>query len=320
MNKRLTFEIGREYGWLTLLEEVEKSKTSHRQFLVRCRCGKTYVVGTGFLNKREPKCWECSHTYDMEKRVQEIVGKTINGWYVELPLGKVIDNKYRYYCRCTKCGKMAIKSRSEIANCKGKGCVFCHPDYQFVINGETAVGTLRTGEEFIVDADDVDRIKKKIWRIDPKGYILSTDGGEKVFLHRFVLGYSNNKDQICIDHINRIKTDCRKSNLRIVSAQQNSMNRSIGSNNTTGYIGVVYLKHKDRYRASIGLNNKRIYLGTSKDPAECAMLYNYAAQILFKEYAGEKNPVGELPEEQKLIVLCRIAPYLEEAAIATQRG
>lgn len=57
MNKKQEFEIGREYGWLTVLQEAEKDKYSHRQFLVKCRCGKQYKVLSGFLNKKEPKCW-----------------------------------------------------------------------------------------------------------------------------------------------------------------------------------------------------------------------------------------------------------------------
>ena len=55
------------------------------------------------------------------------------------------------------------------------------------------------------------------------------------------------------DHINHNTLDNRESNLRIVSCQQNQFNRS-----PKGY---YWDKCWGKYKAQIGLNNKKIFLG-----------------------------------------------------------
>ena len=64
-----------------------------------------------------------------------------------------------------------------------------------------------------------------------------------------------------IDHINRIKTDNRISNLRDVSHKQNHQNKSKPSNNTSGHTGVVWHKQNSKWQATITHNKKDTYLG-----------------------------------------------------------
>ena len=61
MSRGQTFaiEIGKEYGWLTVLSEAGRGKDGHLKYLVRCRCGKEYAVQRGFLRKPECKCVDC---------------------------------------------------------------------------------------------------------------------------------------------------------------------------------------------------------------------------------------------------------------------
>ncbi len=47
-----------------------------------------------------------------------------------------------------------------------------------------------------------------------------------------------------IDHINGIRDDNRIENLRAVSNQENSRNVNKSTNNTSGYLGVCWDKHK----------------------------------------------------------------------------
>lgn len=53
------------------------------------------------------------------------------------------------------------------------------------------------------------------------------------------------------------------------------------ANNTSGYKGVTYNKAKDRYFATIMVNRKSIWLGSSVDPKICARSYNKKAIELF---------------------------------------
>ena len=68
-----------------------------------------------------------------------------------------------------------------------------------------------------------------------------------------------------VDHINRVRDDNRINNLRSVTSQENSRNRSIASNNTSGVKGVGYHKRYKKWRASITVDYKYIQLGEYED-------------------------------------------------------
>lgn len=63
----------------------------------------------------------------------------------------------------------------------------------------------------------------------------------------------------CIDHINRIKTDNRIENLRLVSNTQNQQNRTKRIDNTSGHKNIFW--DKSKWCVSISVNGKRIYYG-----------------------------------------------------------
>ena len=67
------------------------------------------------------------------------------------------------------------------------------------------------------------------------------------------------KDQL--DHVNRIRTDNRISNLREVTNKQNGQNAGKYSNNTSGYPGVHWHKRASKWQARITHNYKDIHLG-----------------------------------------------------------
>ena len=64
-----------------------------------------------------------------------------------------------------------------------------------------------------------------------------------------------------IDHENRIRSDNRWTNLRLLPSGHNNLNKSIGSNNSTGVIGVYKQTHSDTWFARIYVDKKRIHLG-----------------------------------------------------------
>ncbi|WP_084678914.1 HNH endonuclease [Methylocystis sp. ATCC 49242] len=82
-----------------------------------------------------------------------------------------------------------------------------------------------------------------------------------------------------IDHINRIKTDNRPSNLREVSRSDNARN-IIRISKRTGFRGVDvdYRKKAPRYIAYIKLHGKRVRLGYFNSAYEAALAYD--AEVL----------------------------------------
>ena len=67
-----------------------------------------------------------------------------------------------------------------------------------------------------------------------------------------------------IDHINRDKLDNRISNLRVVDNQTNQRNAKANSRNTSGHRGVYWHKGKNKWYASIRVNNKQLHIGSYK--------------------------------------------------------
>lgn len=87
-----------------------------------------------------------------------------------------------------------------------------------------------------------------------------------------------------VDHINRDKLDCRRDNLRIATKSQNAINKTKDRRIATSrYKGVS--KARNKWKASIQVNKKTIYIGTFDTERAAAILYNDAAREHFGEYA-----------------------------------
>lgn len=72
---------------------------------------------------------------------------------------------------------------------------------------------------------------------------------------------NNNNSNVVIDHINRDKHNNCKSNLRICSFSENTLNSKIRVDNTSGYKGVSFNKRYNKWESYITINYKRIHLG-----------------------------------------------------------
>ena len=172
-------------------------------------------------------------------------------------------------------------------------------------NFEYGVGYDSNGREFYFDKEDYDlicnycwfvhttKIKRKDGTIKEKVKVIANgkyvDGKRKaVLLHRLIMGlydaeYRNNQ----IDHCDRNPLNNCKSNLRICTNQQNSVNKGVRYDNTTGIIGVLFKNGK--YIARIGYNYDRIVIGSYDTKYEAVKAYNDKAIELFGEFANLNN-------------------------------
>jgi len=115
-----------------------------------------------------------------------------------------------------------------------------------------------------------------IWSHGNKRYWHVKVEGKSYKVHRIVwlLVYGELPDNQ-IDHINGNTLDNRIENLRAVDNITNSMNRSIQSNNSSGYHGINQLP-SGNWRVRINVNRKRINVGTFESFDEALENRQYA--------------------------------------------
>ena len=113
--------------------------------------------------------------------------------------------------------------------------------------------------------------------------------GRRLLAHRIAWFIINGSLPNMIDHINGIKDDNSISNLRSCTNQQNSLNKSKQSNNTSGFKGVCWRKDTRKWKAEICHNGKSISLGCFDCPKEASKVYEIKAKELFGEFYAEKS-------------------------------
>lgn len=101
-----------------------------------------------------------------------------------------------------------------------------------------------------------------------RGYLSGHLGGAAMLSHRAIWAMVHGEWPEFIDHINGDRADNRLSNLRAVTRTQNSRNRRLNKNNTTGHTGVKKMPN-GRWSARIRVDGKNKWLGTfdSRDEA-----------------------------------------------------
>lgn len=101
-----------------------------------------------------------------------------------------------------------------------------------------------------------------------------------VYLHVLILGVKS------VDHINGDGLDNRRINLRPASAMQNSYNRPVRSDSSSGFKGVTRNRSRGKpWRAQIGAEGKSIHLGLFDSAVEAALAYDVAAHELHGDFA-----------------------------------
>lgn len=141
-----------------------------------------------------------------------------------------------------------------------------------------------------IDKEDMEKCSKLTWHYaknkDSK-YIQTRIKGKMIKLHRYIMNMNNSN--LVVDHINRNPLDNRKSNLRICSYKENSFNKSIRVDNTSGIPGISFHKTNKKWRAKIKYNNLTIHLGYFEDISEALINRRVAEEILFGEYSPNEK-------------------------------
>jgi len=145
----------------------------------------------------------------------------------------------------------------------------------------------------LVDDEDYENLIDYRYRLNSKGYAIrshSVDGKEIIVaMHRTIMQPPTG---LVVDHIDGNRLNNTRANLRVITQQQNLMNRRVFKNNSTGFKGVTFQHGK--WHARIEKDGQAIHLGFHDDLKTAALVYDCAAILLF----GEDYVWRNLPDEQ----------------------
>jgi len=139
--------------------------------------------------------------------------------------------------------------------------------------------------EVIIDEEMYYDIIKYKWSISKYGYIR---GNKNPRLSRYIMNYSGND---FVDHINNNKLDNRRENLRIVTVEQNNLNKSSAKGSLSKYVGVSFEKKRNKWFAQICHKGKTKFLGYFTNEIDAAKTRDIATKEYFGEY-GKLNFTG----------------------------
>ena len=139
----------------------------------------------------------------------------------------------------------------------------------------------------IVDPEDYQKLARDDWHLfeseSKNYYAVRYENGKLLKMHRVITNAPKGK---IVDHKNRDGLDNRKANLRIATRAQNQYNRRKTSKKTSSkYKGVDLDRSKNKYRAIISCDGKRIFLGYFNNEIDAAKAYDKAARIYHGEFA-----------------------------------
>jgi hypothetical protein len=188
----------------------------------------------------------------MDKK--DLTNQVFGRWKVIKEDGKNSCGQIMWLCECS-CGNHILKrvASSSLINGSSTSCGCsrqkCKKYNLYYLSGNYGIGiTINTKKEFYFDLEDYPIIKNYCWWENDSGYVITQIKRKTVRLHRLVM---NCPDEYQIDHIYHNTLDNRKSQLRIVSNQENNYNKKV--------IGVYYDKNKNKYVGQLTYNSKKYF-------------------------------------------------------------
>ena len=116
-------------------------------------------------------------------------------------------------------------------------------------------------------------------------YISELGRSRPIHLHQFIMKTTDNN----VDHRNHIPTDNRKSNLRVITVEQNSRNReNKNRNNKSGYRNVSWRKNENVWVVQLQINGRNTVIGRfpKEQLEEAGKFAEQKRREIYGEFAG----------------------------------
>lgn len=155
---------------------------------------------------------------------------------------------------------------------------------------------LTKGQVAVIDCDDFESLSKYRWyAMESKwGFyaarhsLVSEEGYPRrtVWMHKEIMHVSIGSPMV-VDHINGNRLDNRKSNLRIVTVEQNCQAfRRKSEHKTSRFRGVTFDRSRNLWMAYIHHDGRMRNLGRFSSEEVAAAIYNHYAPKIFGAYAS----------------------------------
>jgi hypothetical protein len=148
---------------------------------------------------------------------------------------------------------------------------------------------LTQGKVALVDDEDFEELNRFKWyarRDDRRGkYYAQRKVGPCspiILMHRVII---KTLDGLITDHKDGNGLNNQKTNLRKCTEAENSFNKILMKNNTSGYKGVDFNKASNKFRARIAAFGRKICVGYFNNKTDAAIAYNQAAIKYHGEFA-----------------------------------
>lgn len=224
------------------------------------------------------------------RKKREIKINKILGFYTDLGEKVNSDDDYSY-AQIELMGKhaKAVKAKHTDTN------TYASSDQKKTdCDGLLQQQVLEQGYIMLISKSDLNFVLNYKWYLSSAGYpgtygtVDNTESwGAPLPMHRFL--FPNCPKGYVVDHINRNRLDNRRTNLRIITAKQNSYNRKKPKHSKSKYKGVRKMG-RGKFKAVISKDGKTYEIKNCLTEESAARSYDAMAEELFGHYAGKNFP------------------------------